>query len=68
MTSQWFIIRLSVLMLAGITEILVITTPEDQELVFSGCTRCHGSRHRYRVSAYVVQPSPDGLAQAFILG
>ncbi len=56
---------LSVLMLAGINEILIITTPEDQ---------CNfkkllgdGSEIGLKLE-YVVQPSPDGLAQAFILG
>lgn len=56
---------LSVLMLAGIKEVLVITTPEDQvsfqRLLGDGSDL--GMRFEY-----VVQPSPDGLAQAFILG
>lgn len=56
---------LSVLMLAGIREVLVITTPEDQvsfqRLLGDGSDL--GMRFEY-----VVQPSPDGLAQAFILG
>jgi len=56
---------LSVLMLAGITEILVITTPEDQE----SFKRLLGDGSDIGLSfSYVVQPSPDGLAQAFILG
>jgi len=56
---------ISVLMLAGITEILVITTPEDQ----SSFKRLLGDGAELGIRfEYVVQPSPDGLAQAFILG
>jgi len=56
---------LSVLMMAGITEILVITTPEDQ----AGFQRLLGDGSEIGIQfEYVVQPSPDGLAQAFILG
>ncbi len=56
---------LSVLMMAGITEILVITTPEDQE----SFQRLLGDGSEIGIQfEYVVQPSPDGLAQAFILG
>ena len=56
---------LSVLMLAGIKEVLVITTPEDQ--VSFQRLLGDGSDLGIRFE-YVVQPSPDGLAQAFILG
>ncbi len=56
---------LSVLMMAGIKEILIITTPEDQ----SGFKRLLGSGKDIGVQFhYIVQPSPDGLVQAFILG
>lgn len=56
---------LSVLMLAGIKEILIITTPEDQ----TSFQRLLGDGSELGMRfEYVVQPSPDGLAQAFILG
>lgn len=56
---------LSVLMLAGITEILIITTPEDQ----ASFQRLLGDGVEIGLSfEYIVQPSPDGLAQAFVLG
>jgi glucose-1-phosphate thymidylyltransferase len=55
---------ISVLMLAGIREICIITTPEDQAQFI----RALGDGSQWGVSfTYVVQPSPDGLAQAYIL-
>ncbi|OCL92915.1 glucose-1-phosphate thymidylyltransferase RfbA [Arcobacter porcinus] len=56
---------LSVLMLAGIKEVLIITTPEDQQSFIK--LLGDGSELGMRFE-YVIQPSPDGLAQAFILG
>ena len=55
---------LSVLMLAGIREICMITTPQDQDQF----RRTLGDGSQWGISlTYVVQPSPDGLAQAYIL-
>lgn len=55
---------LSVLMLAGLREIALITTPEDQ----AQFQRMLGDGSQWGVSlSYIVQPSPDGLAQAYIL-
>lgn len=56
---------LSVLMLAGIRDILIITTPEDQ----ANFQKLLGNGSRFGVRlAYEVQPRPEGLAQAFLIG
>lgn len=56
---------LSVLMLAGISDILIITTPEDAPAF----KRLLGDGKRFGIQlSYETQESPDGLAQAFLIG
>ncbi|MDT4917518.1 MAG: glucose-phosphate thymidylyltransferase, partial [Pseudonocardiales bacterium] len=56
---------ISALMLAGLRDLLIITTPHDQDQF----VRLLGDGSQWGLSlSYAVQPSPDGLAQAFLIG
>jgi glucose-1-phosphate thymidylyltransferase len=56
---------LSTLMLAGIRDVLVITTPADA----AAFERLLGDGHQFGISiSYAIQPTPDGVAQAFVIG
>jgi len=67
MTSPWFTTPLSTLMLAGIREILIISTPQDAPKVLNNCWVI-GSRFGLSLHSTCRSRVPKGIAQAFLVG